>query len=181
MWNLYIVLRFLCRYVFLVWLLLFVLDFLLRGLSNCWFFQARLLVLLWWSILYEIAEVIYMFEYFLCVLPQIFNWRINSYIIFCSSLFLSLIHLALLYITLYWLCVLVQIFSTFKSVERLWKILIGGELLYSVLVSVVQQYEAALSIHISPPWASLTPPPSQSSRLSRNSSLSSLCCRAPPH
>ena len=150
MWNLYIVLRILCRYVFLVWLLLFVLDFLLRGLSNCWFFQARLLVLLWWSILYEIAEVIYMFEYFLCVFPQIFNWRINSYVIFCSSLFLSLIHLALLYITLYWLCVLVQIFSTFKSVEHLWKNLIGGELLYSVLVSVVQQYEAALSVHITP-------------------------------
>ena len=147
MWNLYIVLRFLCRYVFLVWLLLFMVYFLLRGLSNCWFFQARLLILLWWS---EIAEVIYMFEYFLCVFPQIFNSRINSYIIFCSSLFLSLIHLALLYITLYWLCVLVQIFSTFKSVEHLWKNLIGGELLYSVLVSVVQQYEAALSVHITP-------------------------------
>ena len=116
-------------------------------ISNCWFLQARLLILLWWS---EIAEVIYTFEYFLCLFPQIFNSRINSYIIFCSSLFLSLIHLALLYITLYWLCVLVQIFSTFKSVEHLWKILIGGELLYSVLVSVVQQYEAALSIHIFP-------------------------------
>ena len=113
MWILYIVLRFLCRYIFLVWLLLFVMDFLLHDLSNCWFFQARLLVLLWWSILYEMAEVIYMFEYFLCMFPNIFNSRINSYVILCSSLFLSLIHLALLYITLYWLCVLVQIVSTF--------------------------------------------------------------------
>ena len=82
-------------------------------ISNYWFFQARLLVLLRWSILYKIAEVICMFEYFLCVFPKIFNSRINSYIIFCSSLFLFLIHLALLYITLYWLCVLAQIVSTF--------------------------------------------------------------------
>ena len=109
---------------FFVWLLLFMVYFLFRDLSNCWFFQARLLILLWWSILYEIAEVLYMFEYFLCVFPKSFNSNINSYVIIWFSLFLFIWHCCIQLSTGY--VSLSRLFLHFKSVEHLWKILIGG-------------------------------------------------------